>query len=97
MRGPIASRCMRTSIRSATLVLLAAILAAGTAIAERRASHAAASPNLGAELRQLVQLRGGPPGAIANTDNIVVALMAQAASVGALTRCSRRPSTRGWA
>lgn len=47
------------------LVLLAATLGAGTSLAQRRASRAAASPNIGAELRQLVQLRGGPPGAIA--------------------------------
>jgi D-alanyl-D-alanine carboxypeptidase len=53
---------MRATIRLASVL---ALLAAGTAIAEGPASHAAASPNLGVELGQLVQLRGGPPGAIA--------------------------------
>jgi D-alanyl-D-alanine carboxypeptidase len=57
---------MRPSIPVAgALVLLAATFGASASLAQRRASRAAASPNLGAELRQLVRLRGGPPGAIA--------------------------------
>jgi D-alanyl-D-alanine carboxypeptidase len=47
------------------LALLAVTLGEGTSLAERRASSATGSPNLGAELRQLVQRPGGPPGAIA--------------------------------
>ena len=66
MRSPVSSARMRApALLGSILVLLAATIGAGTSIAERHAASAAATPNLGAELRQLVQMPGGPPGAIA--------------------------------
>jgi D-alanyl-D-alanine carboxypeptidase len=48
-----------------TVAVLAPTLCAGLSFADRRVSNSAAAPNLGRELRQLVALPGGPPGAIA--------------------------------
>lgn len=55
----------RTFSFAAALVLLAAALGAGNSIAHRRSLAVAGAPHLAGELRQLVQMRGGPPGAIA--------------------------------
>ena len=47
------------------LAVLASVSRAGVSVAHRGAAGATAAANLGRELRQLVGMRGGPPGAIA--------------------------------
>lgn len=47
------------------LAILGAMLGAGVSVAQRLAEGAPTAQNLGLELRQLVGMRGGPPGAIA--------------------------------
>jgi D-alanyl-D-alanine carboxypeptidase len=54
-----------TTSRLAGTLLLVAALGASASIANPGAHGAAATPSLGAELRQLVHMSGGPPGAIA--------------------------------
>ena len=61
-RGSTSAR-VRLPARLAGLLLLAA-LGAATSIAKPSVTGVAARPNLAAELRQLVAMPGGPPGAI---------------------------------
>jgi D-alanyl-D-alanine carboxypeptidase len=61
----LSARRRRLAAVSVCVGLLAATVGAGISAARRPAAPAATAPNLARELRQLVAMRGGPPGAIA--------------------------------